>query len=364
MKAALIHDWLTGMRGGEKVLEALCDCFPGAPIYTLLHIPGAVSQKIESHPIRTSFIQHIPGIRKHYRNYLPLFPAAVERFDVREFDLIVSSSHCVAKGVVPSPSAMHLCYCHTPVRYLWSHYQDYFGHNRIGLLKRLAVPILLDHLRSWDVSSNARVHSFACNSNAVAARIRKFYGREASVIHPPVDVEFFCPSEEPRQDFLLIVSALVPYKRIELALEAAAGGNRKLLIVGTGPEEKYLRSIAPSNVEFLGRVTQDDLRHLYRTAAALLQPGEEDFGINIVEAQACECPVIAYRAGGALETVIDEETGLFFNELTASALNGAVDKMGSLVFNKGLMRRNVLRFSLERFKAEFQAFVEEKLQSE
>ena len=360
MKVVLIHDWLTGMRGGEKVLEALCDLFPDAPIYTLLHVPQSVSAKIESRRIETSFLQHAPLIKKHYRNYLPLFPAAMERFDISQFDLVISSSHCVAKGVVPSPSAVHLCYCHTPMRYIWSHYQDYFGDHRIGLLKRAALPLVIDRLRSWDVSSAARVHAFACNSEAVAARIRKFYGREAEVIYPPVDVEFFTPSGEPRKDFFLVVSALVPYKRIELAVEVANRLDRRLVVVGAGPEERLLKRWASARVQFLGRVETEQLRNLYRTASALIQPGEEDFGINIVEALACECPVIAYRAGGAIETVVEGETGLFFNELTAESLSAVIDKTASLGFNKLLMRKTALRFSLERFKAEFQSFVENK----
>ena len=362
MKVALVHDWLTGMRGGENVLEALCDLFPSAPVYTLIHIKGSVTAKIESHRIQTSLLQYAPFIKRHYRNYLPFFPAAAESFDLKGFDLVISSSHCVAKGVIASPSALHLCYCHTPMRYIWSHYQDYFGNHRLGYLKRFAIPHIVDRLRIWDVLSNARVHAFACNSRAVAARIGKYYGREAAVIYPPVDVEFYAAAESARDDFLLVVSALVPYKRIDLAIEAANQLDRRLLIVGVGPERDRLASLASAKVEFLGRVTRENLRELYRSAAALVQPGEEDFGINIVEALACECPVIAYAAGGALETLTEPETGLFFNELSASALASAVDKIRGLSFNKPLMRRTALRFSPERFKAEFQAFVEDQLQ--
>ena len=268
VKVALVHDWLTGMRGGEKVLESLCDMFPSAPIFTLVHIRGSVSAKIESHPIRTSFLQRAPMVKKYYRNYLPLYPNAIERFDLSGYDLIVSSSHCVAKGVLPSPSAYHICYCHTPMRYIWSHYDDYFGNHRTGLLKRLALPPIREYLCNWDFSSNQRVDQFAANSRNVAERIRKFYGRQSQVVYPPVDVDFYTPSGTDRGPFYLIVSALVPYKRLEVAIEAFNRNGKMLVIVGTGPEETRLRKLAAPNIQFSGRVEAHELRELYRKAAA------------------------------------------------------------------------------------------------
>ena len=359
MRVAIIHDWLTGMRGGEKVLEALCDLYPSAPIYTLVHNRGSVSEKIESHPIRTSFLQHAPFVKKSYRNYLPLFPRAIERFDLQGFDLIVSSSHCVAKGILPAPSALHVCYCHTPMRYIWSHYNDYFGDHKVGLLKRLSLPMVRDYLCEWDVSSNQRVDRFAANSRNVAERIKKFYGRESSVIYPPVDVEFYTPDDTGRGPFFMIVSALVPYKRLELAIQAFNRNGKTLVIVGTGPEYAFLKKMAQPNIQFAGRVEAHELRELYRKAAAMIQPGEEDFGINVVESLACQCPVIAFHKGGASETVRDGETGIFFNDLSAEALGAAVDKSPSMRFNKLLMRETALRFSAARFKEEFQRLVVE-----
>ncbi len=357
MKVALVHDWLTGMRGGEKVLESLCDLFPEAPIYTLIHIRGSVSEKIESHPIRTSFVSHAPLIRRHYRNYLPLFPKAIEQFELRDFDLIISSSHCVAKGVIPRPTATHICYCHTPMRYIWSHHNDYLGSHRIALWKRMLLPSIVNYLRSWDVASSQRVNQFISNSHAVADRIRRYYGRESTVIYPPVDVEFFAPSGESREDFFLIVTALVPYKRIDLAVEAFNRLGYRLKIAGSGTETKKLKRMAGPNIEFLGRVESGQLRELYRKAIALIQPGEEDFGIGVVEALACECPVIAYGRGGALESVQEPETGLFFNDLSVASLTEIVDRARTLRFNKSLMRESALRFSPERFNAEFQSFI-------
>jgi len=357
MKVAFVHDWLTGMRGGEKVLESLCDLFPQAPIYTLIHIRGSVSEKIESHPILTSFLGHAPMVKKHYRNYLPFFPKAIEQFDLRNFDLIISSSHCVAKGVIPPPNATHICYCHTPMRYIWSHYNDYLGSHRIGLWKRMLLPSVVNYLRSWDVESSQRVNQFISNSQAVADRIRRYYGRESTVIYPPVDVDFFTPSNGSREDFFLIVTALVPYKRIDLAVETFNRLGHRLKIAGNGPEIKKLRRMAGPNIEFLGRVESGQLRELYRKAIALIQPGEEDFGIGVVEALACECPVIAYGRGGALESVREAETGLFFNDLSVASLTEIVDRARTLRFNKPLMRESALRFSPERFKAEFQSFI-------
>ena len=363
MRVAIVHDWLTGMRGGEKVLEALCDLYPAAPIYTLLHNRGSVSSKIESHPIRTSFLQHAPFVKNRYRNYLPFFPRAIERMDLQNFDLVISSSHCVAKGIIPAPSARHVCYCHTPMRYIWSHYNDYFGDHKVGLLKRLTLPAVRDYLCDWDLSSNQRVDRFAANSRNVADRIRKFYGRDSEVIYPPVDVEFYTPEHSDRGPFFLIVSALVPYKRLEIAVDAFNRNGKTLVIVGTGPEYRSLKKNSQPNIQFAGRVEAHELRELYRKAAALLQPGEEDFGINVVESLACHCPVVAYNRGGASETVVEGETGIFFNDLTAQSLAEAVDKISSIRFNKPLMRETAQRFSAARFKEEFQRLIADKTPS-
>lgn len=362
MKTALIHDWLTGSRGGEKVLEALCDLYPDAPIYTLVHIPGSVSEKIESHRIFTSPLQRAPFVKKFYRNYLPFFPALIEKFDLKEYDLIISSSHCVAKGVVPSPTAYHVSYCHTPMRYIWSHYDDYFGDHRTGFPKRQLLPIVSRRLRTWDVSTSHRVHDFVANSRCVAHRIRRFYGRTSTVIYPPVDVQFYTPGEQETKDYHLVVSALVPYKRIEIAIEAFNQRGSRLVIVGTGPEMTRLKKMASSNIEFTGRVEPEALRDLYRNARGLIHPGEEDFGISMVEALACGCPVLSYSEGGALEIVTNGETGLFFNDLTAKSLLKMVDKADGFSFNKNSMRTTSMRFALDHFKSEFQTLVQNRFQ--
>jgi glycosyltransferase involved in cell wall biosynthesis len=363
MRVALIHDWLTGMRGGEKVLEQLCIMYPEAPIFTLFHFPGSVSNVIESHPIHTSFLQKAPFIKKSYRNYLPMFPTAIEAFNVQAFDLVISSSHCVAKGIIPNSSAVHLCYCHTPMRYIWSHYWDYFGDHRAGFLKRKTLPFIVSNLRMWDVASNTRVDDFIANSKFVGERIQKYYGRSSQICYPPVDVDFFVPTNQKRENFYLIVSALVPYKRLEVAIEAFRNLDRQLVIVGTGPEEKSLKKIAPGNVTFLGRVEVIKLRELYQTAAMLIQPGVEDFGINVIEALACACPVLAYAKGGATESVTEGETGLFFNDLEPPSLCQAVDKAERMQFNGAFMREMALRYSPTRFQSEMRVIIQEKLQN-
>ena len=359
MQIALIHDWLTGLRGGEKVLEALCELFPTATIFTLVHIPGSTSSIIESVPIETAFTQRLPGASRHYRWYLPLFPRAIESFDFSGFDLLISSSHCVAKGAIPPPGALHICYCHTPMRYIWDRFSDYFGH---GLKARLIYGPVSGWLRKWDVRSANRVHHFVANSRHVSDRIRKYYGRDTdSVIHPPVDTEFFTPSNAAPEDYFLIVSALVPYKRLGLAIDCFNQRREKLFIVGTGPEEARLREHAGPQVRFLGSVGPEELRSLYRSARATLLPGVEDFGIAPLESQACGRPVIALGQGGALETVKEGETGIFFREPTAESLSAAVDKISSLSLNKAGLREWALRFSRDRFRTNFREFVECKL---
>ena len=257
------------MRGGEKVLLSLCRLFPDATIFTLLHVRGSVDAAIEAHEIRTSFVQHLPAVERRYRHYLPLFPTAIERFDFTGFDLVVSSSHCVAKGARAARGAVHLCYCHTPMRYVWDRYDDYFGPGRVSWLAGLVIPRAAARLRAWDAATAGRVDRFVANSAHVAARIRRYYGRDAVVIPPPVDAAFFTPGGDDDHGYDLIVSALAPYKRLELALEAYRGTGRPLRIVGTGPEEARLRPLAPREVTFLGRVSDDELRELYRGCRAV-----------------------------------------------------------------------------------------------
>jgi len=356
-RVALVHDWLTGMRGGEKVLEALCEIFPGAPIHTLFHFPGSVSPRIESHPIRTSFLQRAPGIRLHYRRYLPLFPAAIEDFDLAGFDLVVSTSHCVAKGIVPAPEAFHVCYCHTPMRYAWDQEHAYFPRRR-GLVARLR-GLALTRLRAWDVASAPRVDRFVANSRFVAGRIRRYYGREADVLAPPVDVEFFTPGPAADSGYALAVSALAPYKRIEVAIAACERLGLELRIVGEGPERERLGRRAGPRIRFLGRVGGERLRELYRGAALFLQPGIEDFGIAAVEALACGTPIVAAGRGGILDVVAEGRHGLLYDpEGGVDAMAATVDKARQFRFNLLEIRAQAERFSGSTFTERMRALSE------
>lgn len=350
-KVALVHDWLTGQRGGEKVLEVLAEIFPKAPIYTLFHIKGSQHPDIEKRVIRSSFLQRMPFLEKKYRSYLPLFPLAVEMFDLQDYDLVVSSSHCVAKGAIPAPDALHVCYIHSPMRYAWNLYFSYFSPDRLSPFSRWLIPPSIHRLRTWDAASAARVDRFVANSANVARRVGKYYRREADVIPPPVDTEFYKPDDTvPLADYHLIVSALAPYKRIDLAIEAFNKTGAPLKIVGTGPEYRILRKRAAANVTFLGAVDGTELRRLYRGAAAFLLPGEEDFGIATLEAQACGTPVIAYGRGGSLETVVPGETGILFEQPTVAGLLGALDKFRTFTCNREKIRSNAMRFSRGKFK--------------
>lgn len=358
-RVALVHDWLTGMRGGEKVLERIAAEFPGAPIHTLFHFPGTVSAALEAHPIRTSFLQRAPGLERHYRHFLPLFPAAIEQFDLGGFDLVVSTSHCVAKGVIPAPGAYHLCYCHTPMRYAWDQEHAYFP-RRTGAVARLRA-LVLSRLRVWDAATAPRVDRFAANSSFVARRIRRYYGRDADVLPPPVAVDRFTPpGEAPRRDYALVVSALAPYKRVEVAIAACARLGLPLRVVGTGPERGRLVGLAGDRVAFLGRVAEEELRELYRHARCLVQPQVEDFGIAPVEALACGTPVVARGEGGVLDIVADGEHGLLYlpsDGDEAGALAAAIDKVGDFEFNAGRLRGRAELFSAERFAAGFRALL-------
>jgi glycosyltransferase involved in cell wall biosynthesis len=351
-RVALVHDWLTGMRGGENVIETLGGLFPEAPLFTLFHFPGSVSPAIESHAIRTSFLQRAPGIRNHYRSYLPFFPAAIEEFDLSGFDLVVSSSHCVAKGVIAPPDAFHLCYCHTPMRYAWDQEHAYFP-NRKGIKARVR-SLTLSALRAWDVSSAARVNHFVANSRFVARRIQTYYGRPAEVVHPPVNVEFFTPgaaSEDPGEGgYCLTVSALAPYKKVEVAMAACEKLGLELRIVGEGPERERLEGMAGPRTRFLGNVDAETLRDLYRGALLFLQPGVEDFGIASVEALACGTPVVAVARGGILDVVDDGRHGVLYPDWEGPlALCAAIDKARRIGFNVLDLRDRAESFSVARF---------------
>ena len=346
------------MRGGEKVLLSLARLFPKAPVFTLLHVPGSVAPELEKREIRTSFVQRLPGAARRYRHYLPVFPLAAESLDLRGFDLVVSSSHCVAKGVRPPPGAVHVCYCHTPMRYVWDRYDDYFGPGRAGRLTRAVLPPVAAALRRWDVATAGRVHRYAANSAYVADRIRRYYSRDARVIPPPVDVDFFTPGPDRPGTYDLIVSALAPYKRIELALEAYRGTGWPLRVVGSGPEEERLRASAPPEARFVGRVADAELRELYRGCRALVMPGVEDFGIAPLEAMACGRPAVVFGEGGGLETVEDGRTGVVFREATPLGLRAAVATLESARFDRLALRARAEAHRREVFETRFREFVD------
>lgn len=362
-RVALVHDWLTGMRGGERCLEVFCELFPAADVYTLLHLPGRVSPTIERHRIVTSFVQRLPDVERRYRHYLLLFPAAIRGFDLRGYDLVLSSSHCVAKGARPAAGARHVCYCFTPMRYVWDLYDDYFGPGA-GALVRGVMPPVAAALRRWDRRASARVHDFVAISAFVAERVRRCYGRASTVIHPPVDCARFALAPAPG-DFYLVVSALVPYKRVDLAVAAAGRLGRRLVVVGTGPEEGRLRRLAGREVEFAGWRDDAEVARLYARCRALLFPGLEDFGITPLEAMAAGRPVIAYGAGGALETVVTpgdaarEPTGLTFAEQTVEALADAMVRFEAQegAFRPAALRARAETFDRPRFAARIAAYL-------
>lgn len=319
MKVALVHYWLTGMRGGEKVLETLCDLYPEADIFTLVADRDKLSSKLLRHKIHTSFLQGWGGV-KNYQKMLPLMPMALEAFDLTSYDLIISSEAGPAKGIIPRPDALHICYCHSPMRYIWDLYPQYYAN--AGRLTKLAMRLTTPSLRTWDVTTAARVDHFIANSSYVAGRINKFYRRDAAVINPPVDTERFTLAAD-IGDYYLCAGQITPYKKIDIAVEACTRLNRPLIVIGSGADEALKRKAGP-NVRFLGAVDNETMSHYFRTCRALIFPGVEDFGIVPLEVMASGRPVIAFARGGATETVIDGETGLFFHEQTPESLTEAM----------------------------------------
>ena len=357
-KVALVHDWLTGMRGGEKVLEAICELYPEATIYTLVHVKGSVSERIESHRIRCSAAQALPKSGQFYRQYLALFPMLVETFDLDGYDLVISSSHCAAKSVIRGGRATHICYCHSPMRYAWDQFEWYFGPAQVGMFRSRLLRPVLAHLARWDAGTAGRVDRFLANSQYVAGRIRRYYNRGSTVVHPPVDTVFYRPSAakppQPLKPTFLIVSALVPYKRLDVAIEACRRSGAGLRIVGRGPEESRLRALAAGDVEFLGWRTNEEIRDLYQEASAVLLPGTEDFGMVPVEAQACGTPVVARGHGGACETVQDGLTGVLVHDESIAAFADGLDRVRSLPRDPVVFREHAERFSRQHFMTSFQ----------
>ena len=365
MRVALVHDWLTGMRGGERVLHQLALCYPEADLYTLLHVPGATSRAIDELSIHTSPLHRIPGAARHYRKLLPLFPWAIERFRLDDYDLVISTSHAVAKSVPTGPGTVHLDYCLTPMRYVWDMSHHYFNEQVSGRATRWFVPFFLNYLRVWDYYSSARVNRFVSISRHIEHRIRKHYRRGADVIYPPVESDRFQLGDWDG-GYYLIVSAFAPYKRIDLAVEACNRLGRRLVVVGRGPEQHRLARLAGPTVELVGWQSDTAIRGLLRRARALLFPGNEDFGIVPVESQACGTPVAAFAQGGATETVLEAGatqpgTGLLFGEQTPEALVDAIRRIEAHPewFPAELARRNAEPFSTKRFERELVGYLDE-----
>ncbi len=379
MRVALIHDWITGMRGGEKALEVFCELFPTADLFTLVYLKGTVTPIIERRLVKKSLIHWLPFAGKLYRQYLPLFPMAVEQFDLDGYDLVISTSHCAAKSVVVTGRARHLCYCLTPMRYAWDQFDSYFGPERVGTVPSALLRPVLASLARWDRATEGRVHRYLAISQYVARRIALYYNRQSTLVYPPVDTDFYSPASDQavtavpsitspshqlaNSPHFLVVSALVPYKRVDLAMMAARRAGVRLTVVGSGPERQNLERLAGDGIELAGWRSDEEIRHLYRNCTAAILPGEEDFGIVPVEAQACGRPVVALGRGGVLDTVIDGETGVLFDETTVESLEAALRRAAAAAWNPVRIRAHAETFSRRRFIAEIEQVVDDTMQA-
>jgi len=354
---ALIHDWLTNMGGAERVVINFKQLFPEAPIYTTIYNPDKLDDELKNIDVRTSFLQNKRKAKTNHQKYFPFMPMAFESFDLNEYDVVLSSSSSCAKGVITNPNTVHICYCHTPMRYGWEFYYEYLNKEKLSFFKKVFMKYFMNYMRIWDRVSADRVDYFIANSQNVAKRIWKHYRRESVVIHPPVRTKLFNVSDMD-EEYFLIVSRLVPYKRIDLAVEAFNEIGLPLVIIGDGSEKQKLQQIAKSNIKFLGRQPDEVIKEYYSKCRAFIFPGEEDFGITPLEAQASGRPVIAYGKGGALETVVDGETGIFFKEQTVKSLKDAVINFESYKFDKIKIRKHAEKFDEEIFKKKIQEYVQ------
>ena len=354
-RVALVHDWLTTFGGAERCLILLHQLFPSAPIYTLVHDKRATPPELMDAHIVTSHLQGLPQATTNYQRYLTAMPAAIEQFDLRSFDLVISSSHAVAKGVLTHPRQRHLCYCYTPMRYIWDLYHTYLEHTDLSPITERAFRMSAHYLRMWDYASAQRVDKFIAISETVRQRIRRHYGREAPVVYPPVDTTFFTPDQSGVRDYYLVVSRLVPYKRVDLVVDVFNHRDERLLVVGDGPQFKKLTRTAGRNIEFVGSVTDDELRILYQNCRALVFPAEEDFGITPVEAMACGRPVVALGYGGASETVVDGVSGVLFREQGLESLDSAIDRLEQGHFSPEACRARAREFDQSLFTAKLRA---------
>lgn len=359
MKVALVHDWLTNMGGAERVVINFKEIFKDAPIYTTIYNPDNLGDELKNIDVRTSFLQNKKDAKKNHQKYFPFMPMAFESFDLNDYDIVLSSSSSCAKGVVTNPNTMHVCYCHSPMRYGWEFYYEYANTTDMKKLKKKLLKYFMDYMRIWDNVSSNRVDYFIANSENVARRIWKHYRRESVVIHPPVRCNLFNISDED-EDYFLIVSRLVEYKKIDLAIEAFNELRLPLIIIGDGSEREKLESKAKGNIKFLGRQPDNVIKKYYSKCRAFIFPGEEDFGITPLESQASGRPVIAFGKGGALETVVDGQTGIFFDEQTVDELKLAVKKFQNIDFDKKVIRKHAEEFDEAIFKGKIKDFIDEK----
>jgi glycosyltransferase involved in cell wall biosynthesis len=362
MKIAIVHYWLVGMRGGEKVVEALCEMYPQADIFTHVYVPEVISERIRQHRVTPTFINSLPRAARMYKTYLPLMPLALEQLDLRGYDLVISSESGPAKGIIAPPEALHICYCHTPMRYIWNMYHDY--RNGAGRFTRLVMPALSHYLRMWDVASSARVDSFVANSATVAGRIQRYYDRKSVVIHPPVDTGAFesvAPSE--LGDFYLMAGELVSYKRPDLAVRAFNEMKLKLVVIGGGEMLEEIRRIAGPTITVMGSQSFEVLKQHYARCRALVFPGEEDFGMVPVEAMASGRPVVAFGRGGATETVVPGLSGLFFNEQTVGAISEAVKRLAEMTIDPAKISAHAASFGRAQFADKMRSHIDGLLEA-
>lgn len=361
MNVAIVHDYLNQYGGAERVLEALHELYPDAHVYTSIYAPNAMPAFYRKWDIRTSFMQRLPKVMQWHQVYLPLYPTAFETFDLSSYDLVLSSSSAFAKGVITEPTALHVCYCHSPMRFAWN-YSDYVQGEKMAGIARFVLPLVLNYVRLWDEVSSRRVDAYVANSQVVARRIRKRYGRQATIINPPVDTTLYKPQPDGKHsDYFLIVSRMIPYKRLDIAIDAFTKLGLPLKVVGGGRQEAALRARAGSNVEFLGALPDSEVKKLYTDCRAFIFPGQEDFGITPLEAQASGRPVIAFGGGGALETVVPGVTGEFFPRQTAESLADTVCRFDESKYDSADIRRHAEGFDRVVFKRRIAGFVEQRL---
>lgn len=361
MKIAIVHDWLTNMGGAENLIINFHDIYPNAPIYTSIYNPDELDNKLKDIDVRTSFLQKKNKKITNHKKYYPLMPIAFENMNLNEYDVILSSSTCCAKGIIPRPDAIHICYCNTPMRYAWEKREDYT--KNMGKLKKKLIGILTHYMRIWDVASSSRVDYFIANSTAVQERIKKYYRRDSVVINPAVRCNLFNINDTDG-DYYFVVSRLVSYKRFDLAVQACKELGKKLIVAGEGPEKEALEQLAKNsdNIRFLGRISDNEVIKYMSECKALLFPGEEDFGITPVEAMACGRPVVAFGKGGAMDTVIDGKTGVLFKEQTVKNVKDAILKLESMKFNKQEIRNHALKFDESEFKRKIKEFIDSKVE--